>query len=401
MENLLIVLVVVLAVIGVAQIARVYKVSSDLGKRREEDVSPISNKVNANLMLGFVIALFLFFFWELWAYREVFLPPAASKHGVEIDELFTFNWVIIFIVFFSVNFMLFFFAKKYAYDPKRKAKYLAHNNTLELVWTVIPAIVLAVLIIYGLRTWNQIMDDPSEDALTVELYGKQFDWTARYAGDDERLGETNFTLISSQNPLGLITQEKIKEKITKLTEDIEKAEKQIATEVLPDSKIQDLEDKIGMRTRQRARVMNYRDSAKNFATARDDKIMKGEIHLPVNQQVNLQIRARDVIHSAYMPHFRVQMNAVPGMVTEFKFTPTITTDSMRTITDDEQFNYILLCNKVCGSAHYNMQMNIVVESRDKYKEWLKEQETFVAPEGAKEGEQEEEMSEEETVAVKQ
>ncbi len=380
MEKLLLVLVVVLAVIGIAQLAKVYQLSSELGKKREEDISPTSNKVNGNLLVLFMVGLFAFFIWHLVKYNGEMLPVAASEHGVKIDRLLNFNWAIIFTVFFIVNFLLFYFARKYQYNPNRKAYYLAHNNTLELIWTVIPSIVLAVIIIWGLRTWNQITEEPGDDAIVIELYSKQFDWTARYAGEDNKLGYANFTMITGQNPLGVITNEGIDAKIEELSDEITKTRARLANEILPDSKVEELEDRIGMRGRQKARVMNFKKSDKDFDVANDDKIVKGEFHIPVNKPVNFQIRSRDVIHSAYMPHFRAQMNAVPGMNTQFTFTPTITTDSMRMVLDDPNFNYILLCNKVCGSAHFNMQMNIVVESEEDYKKWLSEQKTFVAPE---------------------
>jgi len=382
MEKLLIVLVIVLAVIGIAQITRVYKLSSELRKKREEDISPTTNRVNANLLFVFMFLMFGFFIWHIVEYGDELLPVSASEHGVKVDNLLNFNWAIIIAVFFAVNFLLFYFAKKYAYDPNRKAFYLAHNNKLELIWTAIPSVVLMIIIVYGLSIWNQIMDEPAEDAVVIELYSKQFDWTARYPGEDGKLGEASFTLISPTNPLGLITDGVIDAKITDLNAEIADNQASIANEVLPDSKVNELEKEIGMRTRQKARVMNFKESSKDFTASYDDRIVKGEFHIPVNKEVSFQIRSRDVIHSAYMPHFRAQMNAVPGMTTRFNFKPTITTDSMRTVVDDEDFNYVLLCNKVCGSAHYNMQMNIVVETEEKYQEWLSQQKTFVKDDNA-------------------
>lgn len=378
MDKLILVLIIVLLVISVAQIAKMYQITGDLSKKREEDVSPTANRINANLLLFFMIALFVTFIWQMIAFKDVLLPVAASEHGVLTDRLFNINWLILIPAFFIVNFLLFFFAWKYRHDKNRKALYLAHNNTLEMVWTIIPSIVLVFIIIYGLLTWNNIMDDPAEDALYVELYSKQFDWTARYAGDDQVMGEANFSLINVSNPLGLITKETVQEKIVELNEEIAKLEKRIEEEVMPDSKVKETKDKIGMRTRQRARVINYLDSGIDFSGALDDQVVRGEFHIPVGREVNFQIRSRDVIHSAYMPHFRAQMNAVPGMTTQFKFVPTITTDSMRTVLGDEEFHYVLLCNKVCGSAHYNMQMEIVVDTPEEYQKWVAEQETFAA-----------------------
>ncbi len=164
MEKLLLVLVVILAVVGIAQIAKVYQVSSELQKRREEDISPTSNKVNANLWLLFMIAFFGFFIWQFAAYGDMLLPVAASEHGMEVDQLFNVNWLILIAVFFIVNFLLFFFSWKYVHNKNRKAYYFAHDNKLELVWTIIPTIALAFLIIYGLKVWNDVTDEPSADA---------------------------------------------------------------------------------------------------------------------------------------------------------------------------------------------------------------------------------------------
>lgn len=378
MDKLLLVLVIVLVVISIAQIAKMYQITGKLGNKREEDISASSNKVNANLLLFFMIALFVTFIWQVVAYKDALLPVAASEHGVLTDRLFNINWLILIPAFFLVNFLLFFFAWKYRYDKNRKALYLAHNNTLEMVWTIIPSIVLVFIIIYGLVTWNDIMDDPSEDALQVELYSKQFDWTARYSGNDGQMGESNFTLISASNPLGLITEQTVEEKIRELDEEIKKIEQRIEEEVLPDSRVEEFKKRIAMRTRQRARVINYLDSGVDFSAALDDRVVRGEFHIPVGKEVNFKIRSRDVIHSAYMPHFRAQMNAVPGMTTQFTFVPNITTDSMRTVLGDEEFNFVLLCNKVCGSAHYNMQMDIIVDTPENYRKWLDEQGTFAA-----------------------
>lgn len=379
MEKLLLVLVLILAVIGVAQIAKVYQLSMGIGNKREEEVSPRANKTNAILLIVFCFVLFAFFIWELIDHQDILLPVAASAHGQQVDTLMNFNWIIIFMVFFLVNFLLFFFSYKYAYSPNRKAFYLAHNNKLELIWTVIPSIVLAIIIIYGLRTWNEITDfNGGEDAITVELYGRQFDWTVRYPGDDNVLGDFNFTMTTGPNPLGVISNENLPVRIKELQDEIRKSEDELANSILPDSKAKELEEKIGMRRRQLAKVVAYEQSGRDFSASDDDIIVKGEFHIPVNREVRFNIRAADVIHSAYFPHFRAQMNAVPGMTTYFKFTPTITTDSMRTIVDDPDFNFILLCNKVCGSAHYNMQMDIIVDTEEDYEKWLLDQKTFAA-----------------------
>lgn len=145
------------------------------------------------------------------------------------------------------------------------------------------------------------------------------------------------------------------------------------------------EDKLYRMKRHRQRVteveaFNYDGGVSAWQAGMDDKIVKGEFHIPIGREVEFVFRSRDVIHSAYMPHFRAQMNAVPGVPTRFKMTPTISTDSMRTILDDPDFDYVLLCNKVCGAAHFNMQMKVVVESEEQYEAWLEQQEEFLVKE---------------------
>lgn len=385
MSTLLLILVVVLGVIAIGQIARIYHLAASLRTRREEDISDADNKLNANLMLLFVFAFFGFFIWLLVRFHGVLLPVSASKHGVLTDHLMNVNMAIIILMFVLVNFTLFFFSYKYARKKGTKAFYLAHNNNLELIWTVIPSIVLAFLIIYGLITWNHVMSHASKDAMTVEVYGKQFNWIIRYAGDDNRLGPSNYNLISTSNPLGIITPETIDAQVKDLKGQISDAQKELDTQVLPDEKVAELKDNIAHWNRQIGKILNYKQSNLDFGAANDDKVVTTEFHIPVGRQISLVLHSQDVIHSAYMPHFRVQMNCVPGMTTRFKFTPTITTDSMRTIVGDKNFDYILLCNKVCGAAHYNMNMKVVVDTPAEFKKWLADQKPFGATSTAEVG----------------
>jgi cytochrome c oxidase subunit 2 len=345
-----------------------------------------------------------------------------------------------------VNTFLFVFANKYRYNKDRKAKFFAHDNRLELVWTVIPSIVLAVIIIYGLRTWNEMTGEPAEDALRVEVYSKQFDWTARYPGADGEFGLANYNLITPTNPLGIVTADGVTEALADIEAQIAKLEAELSHErghllaeqaeltaalhggdghrghgdhghanheeghgmasehrALLEARLHEVEamlasndvtilseaayeakaDKVHRLKRHRQRILevkpfDYDGGIAAWDAGMDDKIMKGEFHLPVGREVEFVFRSRDVIHSAYMPHFRAQMNTVPGVPTRFKMTPTITTDSMRTLLDDEDFDYVLLCNKVCGAAHFNMQMKVVVESEEQYNAWLEAQEEFLA-----------------------
>ena len=156
MSKLLILIVVVLGILAVAQLARVYELTSRLRGKREEEISDSDNRLNARLMWLFLPVYFGFFIWLMWAYGDKMLPVAASEHGAETDWLLNFNWAILFTVFAITNVLLFWFAGKYVYNKNRRAFWQPHNNKLELAWTVAPAAVLAVIIIYGLNTWADI-----------------------------------------------------------------------------------------------------------------------------------------------------------------------------------------------------------------------------------------------------
>ncbi len=381
MSNFMLFVVLVLVVVAVAQLTKVYELGRKLKKHREEEISVANNRLNANLFMVFMIAFYAFFIYLSVAYADKMLPEAASEHGSTIDWLMDLNLVLVTAVFFVVNTILFWFCFKYYKKPGQKAVFFPHDNKLELFWTIVPTIVLAVVIITGLYAWNSITDEAGDDALNIELYSKQFDWTARYGGADNTLGEASFNFISGTNPLGLVTEEAVKAKLAEIDELIAVNEDRLENEGMSD----EVEDALVVATRrlyaQRARIHAFEITDEAMEVAYDDKLVKAEFHLPVGREVKFIFRSQDVIHSAYMPHFRAQMNTVPGMVTTFKFTPTITTDSMRVITGNENFNYALLCNKICGSAHYNMKMDIIVESEEDYQKWLEGQKTFAAAMG--------------------
>ena len=443
-------LVVIAGVIALAQLAKVGQLTSLIRNKKEEDISDADTRLNGGLFIAFMVAFYAAFIFLIIRYGD-YNPPAASAHGESYDTLMNFNMYIIMAVFFLVNSVLFIFANKYRFDKERKARFFAHDNRLELIWTVIPSIVLAVIIIYGLRTWNEMTGDASDDALRVEVYSKQFDWTARYPGADGEFGLANYNLITPTNPLGIVTQDGVTEALSEIEGQIASLEAELAHErgrllaekasiedqlhaddhhahghghdahgeahgdhhdhhgisadfkanlearlhevehmlasekvvVLSNAAAEAKEDKLHRLKRHRQRIeevkpFDYDGGIAAWEAGADDKIMKGEFHLPVGREVEFVFRSRDVIHSAYMPHFRAQMNTVPGVPTRFKMTPTITTDSMRTILDDPDFNYVLLCNKVCGAAHFNMQMAVVVESEEEYNAWLESQEEFIA-----------------------
>jgi cytochrome c oxidase subunit 2 len=379
MTRILAVLIIALVVIAIAQLSRIHELSKNIRNRKEEDISDAANKFNAALMMISMFVYFGFVIWQMVAWGPLALPEAASEHGESIDNLFLFNWIIILPVFFIVHFLLFYFASKYYYRKGKKAYYFTHNNKLEFIWTIVPSVVLAGIIIFGLITWNKIQKTEDENPLVVELYAKQFDWTARYTGNDNELGNANYLLVSGTNPLGVMTSQSIDEKLAEYEAEILKLEASL-DQVLPDETREEIEHKIALFQRFEARIMDMKNTSGNINAGADDKLVKGELHLPVGKEVEFMIRAQDVIHSAFMPHFRMQMNAVPGEITRFVMKPTITTAEMRVKLDDPDFNYILLCNKICGAAHYNMQMDVIIESQAEYDMWINEQKAFIAEE---------------------
>lgn len=391
MTKLLILLVIILGILAIAQLARVYELTSRLRGKREEEISDADNRFNGRMMLVFMVAYFAFFLWLVLRYKDRMLPVAASAHGVDTDALLNFNWLLLITAFALTNVLLFWFSYKYIYNKDRRAHWYPHNNRLELVWTVIPAAVLAVIIIYGLTTWNRITAAAGPGAVEVEIYGKQFDWTARYPGKDGILGASDFRLISGTNPLGVVTPTSLTTRMDEMNAEIAEIDSLLAHTILADNRREELTEQVARLRRHMLRLVNLREvmeqdiaekgPASVYLAGADDIVTK-DFYLPKGLEANLLIRSRDVLHSMYLPHMRAQMNAVPGMTTRFKFTPTITTDSMRThILKDEEFNYVLLCNKICGASHYNMQMPLIVTTPEEYQAWYAEaqKKPFEAP----------------------
>tara|TARA_Y100000588_G_scaffold375300_1_gene451466 strand:- start:239 stop:1216 length:978 start_codon:yes stop_codon:yes gene_type:complete len=317
MINILIALVVLLAIVALVQITRVSELLGEIKNQDVNEVTDNDNKTQGILFLIIGMGFLVFVVWQMVEWNHLLLPPAASVHGAEIDVLMNFSMGLILVAFFMISPMLFYFAYKYRGNKKNTAYFFAHNNKLELIWTVIPTIILTGVIIFGLKTWDKAMNVDTSDSKVIEVYSQQFQWIARFAGDDNILGKANYKFVDSQNPLGV-----------------------------------DMQDE----------------------NALDDKITR-EVHLVVDKPVLLKFRSQDVIHSAFLPHFRVQMNCVPGLSTEFAFTPTKTTKQMKE-EEGEDFDYVLLCNKICGSAHYNMQMHFVVETQAEYDAWIASQKSI-------------------------
>lgn len=312
---------VIVAVVG--KILRVYDLSLQMQGKKG---------MNWNNIIGVICILFLVgglygCYWSFTEQGTMILPEAASAHGVKIDFMFWTTTIITMFVFFITQILLWVFLFKYRGSDKRRGYYYPHNNTIEKVWTIIPAIVLTILVVFGFFTWRTVTNtDNLKGDLNIDITGHQFAWEIRYPGKDGKLGQVNYQLYTPNNILGV----------------------------------------------------NFKDR-NSFDDQKADTIV-----LPVNREVRINIHAQDVIHSVYMPHFRVQMNAVPGLPTFFKFTPTITTADMRNRLDDQKFEYLLYCNKICGGGHYNMQKVVRVVSEPEYENWVARQKPYLSDQIKKE-----------------
>ena len=350
MTSLLVIIVLVLLAVALWQLTKIFDLTQ-VGSNSDssEIATDNDNNVQGYLMFGFLAFIYIFSIYGLFKWGPLVLHTPASAHGGEVDNLMNITWVLIFIVQAITQVLLHYFAFKYRGKKDQKALYFADNNKLEAIWSVIPAVVLAGLILYGLFAWTNIMFvDEDEDTIVIELYAQQFNWKARYSGDDNVLGKANVRFIEGANAVGV-------------------------------------------------------DLADPYA---QDDILVTELHIPKGKKILFKMRSQDVLHSAYMPHFRAQMNCVPGMVTQFAFEPIYTTAEYRelpfmvekvaninalrskksielvakgeTALDPYTFDYLLLCNKICGASHYNMQMKIIVDTPEDYKAWLKDKATIVS-----------------------
>ncbi|MGB1294488.1 MAG: cytochrome c oxidase subunit II transmembrane domain-containing protein [Flavobacteriales bacterium] len=379
MMNFLLIIVLVIAVVTIAQVLRLMELSSKIGGEDVNDVTDKDNNKQGRNLLIFGILFILAFFYQTYRWGGLALPEAASEHGVGYDNLMNVTMGIIIFVFLVTMPLLFWFSYKYRGVNGRKAVFFSHNNKLELIWTVIPAIALTVLITYGMSLWNDIMfPENPKDSLQVEVYAKQFDWTVRYSGEDNKLGKANVRYVGGQNITGVISKSTSHARIAELSDEIKTLKTKVATNKNA-IKVRKAEDDIKSISKKIdvVKAIELQTTIDDLKAAEDDIVVK-ELHLPIGKQVQLNFRSQDIIHSAYLPHFRVQMNCVPGANTSFTFVPTKTTEEMRTITENSEFDYVLMCNKICGAAHYNMQLKVVVESEEDYKKWLSEQKTLTA-----------------------
>ena len=288
-------------------------------KGSDKKIATGSNKVNAILFVVFLLGSGILMFWYSIKEFDNYQLPVASEHGVITDQLFWITMAVTGVVFLITHVLLFIFPYKYQYKEDRKATFYPDNNKLEIIWTAVPGVVLAGLVISGWMAWSDITAPAPEKAHVVEIMGYQFAWEVRYPGKDNVLGDYDYRLITASNSHGV-----------------------------------DFTDKNSL-----------------------DDFPSPKVVIPKGEPVLFKIRARDVLHSVFAPHMRLKMDAVPGMPTKFWFVATKTTEEMRAELNDPDFEYEIACTEVCGKGHFSMRRVINVVEPAEYRKWLAEQKPYI------------------------
>ena len=309
--------IIALIFVVIFQIAKASEYVSIL--KGEENSRKQNNKINGFLMITFLVLGFIGVYVcnEYLFDKTLLAQPAASEQGEKLDQMLWITLAITGAVFIATQFLLFWFAYKYQEDENRKVFFFAHSTKLELIWTAIPAITLTVLVVFGLRNWFFFTGDAPKNAMVIEVTGKQFGWIFRYSGKDAVFGKKYYKNIDpATNSVGIIWDDKY---------------------------------------------------------AQDDILTEQTMYIVKGQPVKLIIGSRDVIHDVGLSHFRLKMDAVPGIPTTMWFTPKYTTKEMKEKTGNPNFAYEISCDQMCGNGHYSMKGIIEVVDQEEYDLWLAKQ----------------------------
>lgn len=263
------------------------------------------------------------------------LPKNYNKNGQEIDDLLHLILYItgFFFILTEVGILAFLFM--YRHREGRKAVYTHGNRKLEIVWTIVPAAILVWLALYQRDVWKRHkMDLPKADdpnVTLVEVNAEQFQWVMRYPGADRKFGRTKMELMHPQdNPLGI----------------------------------------------------DWKDPE-----AKDDVWTIGALHAPVNKPVLVTLKSKDVLHSFFLPVMRVKQDAVPGLKnnrvwfmpnTSCPRKPAVKSDGTpKPSYDDDIQNWEILCAELCGSNHFSMKGQLIIESDEHFNEWLEKRASYM------------------------
>jgi len=245
------------------------------------------------------------------------LPPLATAHGGQIDNLL--GWIHIFMLILFVGWGGFFLYILVRFRQSRNpvADYKGVTSHRSTYLEIGVAVVEAVLLIgFAIPLWAARVEGlpPENEALVVQVTGEQFAWNIHYPGADRVFGRTDVKLLDLQsNPLGL---------------------------------------------------------DRSDPAAKDDVTTVNQLYLPVNRQIIVRLRTKDVIHSFGVPEFRVKQDAIPGLTIPIWFIPNVTTAEMRTRTGNAQFQYEIACAQLCGLGHARMRGFVTVQSSEEFQKWM-------------------------------
>ena len=226
-----------------------------------------------------LVVVATFYFTKTW------LPPLKSDR-IAIDHALAITLAVTGLVFIVTNLMLAWLSWRYQDQPGAKAGHWHDNPRLEWTWTAATAAIMFVFMFHALALWADVNKDAPPGAMLVEVTGQQFAWNVRYPGKDGVLGKTDHLQASQDNPIGLV---------------------------------------------------------KDDPASKDDLLLLNQIYLPKDKPVRVQVRSMDVIHSFFLPNFRVKQDAMPGMTIDIWFTPT------------ELGDFEIACAEHCGLGHYRMR----------------------------------------------
>ncbi len=312
--------VIMLVFVVIFQIAKASEYVAIL--KGEESSAKQANKINGFLMMVFLVLGLIGVYYCHQILKGRLLGESSSVEGEKVDSMLYITIAVTGVVFLITHILLFWFSYKYQEKENRKAYFFPHNNRLEVLWTVVPAIVLSVLVVIGLRNWFIFTGEAPKESLVVEVTGKQFGWIFRYPGKDNTFGKKYFRNIDPAiNTLGLIWADN--------------------------------------------KEMNQTADPAAF----DDLVMEQTMYIIKGRPVKLIIGSRDVIHDVGLPHFRMKMDAVPGIPTTLWFTPKFTTKEMQEKTGNASFQYEIACDQICGTGHYSMKGIIIVLTEQEYDAW--------------------------------
>ena len=329
MTMFLTIAVIVLFFLVIFQIAKASEYVGIL--KGEKESRKQANKINGFFMIAFLVLGLIGLYWcnELLFKKTLLVHPSASVQGEKVDSILWLTLIITGAVFLATQILLFWFSFRYQEKENNKSYFFPHNSKLEFIWTVVPAIVLTILIIIGLRDWFYFTGDAPKNAMQVEITGKQFGWIFRYPGADGILGKKYYKEIDpATNSLGLVWKN--------------------------DS------------------TYNLKDDP----ATHDDIVMEQTLYLVKDKPVKFIIGSRDVIHDVGLPQFRLKMDAVPGIPTTMWLTPKYTTDEMRKITNNPNFDYEIACDQLCGNGHYSMKGIIKVVTQEEFDIWMAKQKPY-------------------------